>query len=308
MDTIHFTLTCKNVNISGNGNYIDKWRNTMSYKIVVDSCCELPEEYKKDARFQIIPLGLQVGDWHIMDDENFDQAEFLHRVATTPDCPKSSCPSPEKFMESYNVDAERVYGVTLTAKLSGSYNSAVLGSSLYEETYGEKQIHVFDSKSASCAESLIALKVMELEEMGKYTFEEIVKKMEEYRDKMETYFVLDNLDFLKKNGRLTGLKALAATTLNIKPVLKAIDGEIAQAGQAVGVKKALAKLADMIVEKMDKNDHDTMVITHCNNVQRAETVRDLILKKTDLIKKVIIMDTAGVASLYAADGGVIVAI
>ena len=91
-------------------------------------------------------------------------------------------------------------------------------------------------------------------------------------------------------------------------MLKAIDGEIAQAGQAVGVKKALAKLADMIVEKMDKNDHDTMVITHCNNVQRAETVRDLILKKTDLIKKVIIMDTAGVASLYAADGGVIVAI
>ena len=90
-------------------------------------------------------------------------------------------------------------------------------------------------------ESLIALKVMELEETGKYTFEEIVKKMEEYRDKMQTYFVLDNLDFLKKNGRLTGLKALAATTLNIKPVLKAIDGEIAQAGQAVGVKKALAE-------------------------------------------------------------------
>ena len=280
----------------------------MSYKIVVDSCCELPEEYRNDPRFQTIPLGLQVDDWHIMDDENFNQAEFLKRVASAKDCPKSSCPSPEKFMESYNVDAERVYGVTLTAKLSGSYNSAVLGKNLYEETYGEKKIHVFDSKSASCAESLIALKVMDIEESGKYTFEEIVEKMEEFRDKMQTYFVLDNLDFLKKNGRLTGLKALAATTLNIKPVLKAIDGEIAQAGQAVGVKKALAKLADMIVEKMEKTGHDMMVITHCNNYQRAEIVRDMILKKTDLIKKVIIMDTAGVASLYAADGGVIVAI
>ena len=280
----------------------------MSYKIVVDSCCELPEEYRNDSRFQTIPLGLQVDDWHIMDDENFNQAEFLRRVASAKDCPKSSCPSPEKFMESYNVDAERVYGVTLTAKLSGSYNSAVLGKNLYEETYGDKKIHVFDSKSASCAESLIALKVMELEESGKYTFEEIVEKMEAFRDKMETYFVLDNLDFLKKNGRLTGLKALAATTLNIKPVLKAIDGEIAQAGQAVGVKKALAKMADMIVEKMEKTGHDMMVITHCNNYKRAEIVRDLILKKTDQIKKVIIMDTAGVASLYAADGGVIVAI
>ena len=280
----------------------------MSYKIVVDSCCELPEEYRNDSRFQTIPLGLQVGDWHIMDDENFNQAEFLHKVATTPECPKSSCPSPEKFMESYHTDAERVYGVTLTAKLSGSYNSAVLGSNLYEETYGEKKIHVFDSKSASPAEALIAFKVMELEESGKYTFEEIVEKIEEFRDKMQTFFVLDNLDFLKKNGRLTGLKALAATTLNIKPVLTAIEGEIAQAGQAVGVKKALAKLADMIVAKMEKTGHDMMVITHCNNFQRAETVRDLILKKTDLIKKVIIMDTAGVASLYAADGGVIVAI
>ena len=280
----------------------------MNYKIVVDSCCELPEEYKNDPRFETIPLGLQVDDWHIMDDENFNQAEFLQRVAVAKDCPKSSCPSPEKFMESYHVDAERVYGVTLTAKLSGSYNSAVLGKNLYEETYGEKKIHVFDSKSASPAESLIALKVMDLEESGKYTFEEIVEKMEEFRDKMQTFFVLDNLDFLKKNGRLTGLKALAATTLNIKPVLTAIEGEIAQAGQAIGVKKALAKLADMMVEKMEKTGHDIMVITHCNNYQRAETVRDLILKKTDLIKKVVIMDTAGVASLYAADGGVIVAI
>ena len=280
----------------------------MNYKIVVDSCCELPEEYKNDPRFETIPLGLQVDDWHIMDDENFNQAEFLQRVAAAKDCPKSSCPSPEKFMESYNVEAERVYGVTLTAKLSGSYNSAVLGKSLYEETYDEKKIHVFDSKSASPAESLIALKVMEWEESGKFTFEEIVEKMEDFRDKMQTFFVLDNLDFLKKNGRLTGLKALAATTLNIKPVLTAIEGEIAQAGQAIGVKKALAKLADMIVEKMEKTGHDMMVITHCNNYQRAETVRDLILKKTDLIKKVVIMDTAGVASLYAADGGVIVAI
>lgn len=280
----------------------------MSYKIVVDSCCELPGEYGTDARFQTIPLGLQVGDWHIMDDENFNQVEFLQKVASTPECPKSSCPSPEKFMESYHTDAERVYVVTLTGKLSGSYNSAVLGKNLYEETYGEKNIHVVDSASASCGETQLALKAMELEESGKYTFEEIVEKLETFRDEMETYFVLDNLDFLKKNGRLTGLKALAATTLNIKPILKAIDGEIAQAGQAVGVKKALAKMAEMIVDKMKKTGHDVMVISHCNNLQRAETVRDLILKRTDLIKKVIIQDTAGVASLYAADGGVIVSI
>ena len=280
----------------------------MSYKIVVDSCCELPEEVKKDSRFEIIPLGLQVGEWHIMDDENFEQAQFLKKVASTEECPKSSCPSPEKYMESYHTEDEHVYVVTLTSKLSGSYNSAMLGKNLFEETYGEKKIHIVDSKSASCGETQLALKAMELEESGKYSFEEIVQKLEEFRDKMETYFVLDNLDFLRKNGRLTGLKALAATTLNIKPILRAKDGEIAQAGQAVGVKKALAKMAEMIVEKMEKTGHDVLMITHCNNVKRAESVRDLILKKTDIIRKVIIMDTAGVSSLYAADGGVIVTV
>ena len=106
----------------------------MSYKIVVDSCCELPVELKKDPRFQIIPLGLQVGDWHIMDDENFNQAEFLEKVASTPECPKSSCPSPEKFMESYETEDDHVYVVTLSSKLSGSHNSAVLGKNLLEET------------------------------------------------------------------------------------------------------------------------------------------------------------------------------
>ena len=280
----------------------------MSYKIVVDSCCELPEELKNDSRFQIVPLGLQVGDWHIQDDENFDQAEFLAKVAATEACPKSSCPSPEKYMESYQTEDEHIYVVTLTSKLSGSHNSAVLGKNLYEEANGTKKIHILDSKSASVGETQLALKAMELEESGKYSFEEIVQKLEDFRDKMITYFVLDNLDFLKKNGRLTGLKALAATTLNIKPILRDEDGEIVQAGQGVGVKKALSKMAELVVEKMEKTGHNVLMISHCNNRMRAESVRDMILQKTNMIKEVKILDTAGVSSLYAADGGVIVTV
>lgn len=280
----------------------------MSYKIVVDSCCELPEELKKDPRFEIIPLGLQVGDWHIVDDENFNQAEFLQKVAATEECPKSACPSPEKYLNSYHTDAEHVYVVTLSAKLSGSHNSAVLGKSLYEENNEEKRVYVMDSESASCGETQIALKAMEMEESGKYSFEEIVAKLEEFRDNMVTFFVLDNLDFLRKNGRMSGVKALVASTLNIKPVLMGVKGEIQQAGQAVGMKKALAKMAEMIVEKIEKTGHDILMISHCNNLKSAENIRDMILKKTNLVKEVRILDTAGVSSLYAGDGGVIVTI
>ena len=279
----------------------------MSYKIVVDSCCELPEEYKKDSRFQIVPLGIQVGDWHIQDDENFNQTEFLERVAACEECPKSSCPSPEMYMHSFEESVDRVYVVTLSAGLSGSHNSAVLGKNLYEESHGSKKIHIVDSQSASCGETQIALKAMELEESGKYSFEEIVQRLEEFRDKMVTYFVLDNLETLRKNGRLTGVKALVASTLNIKPIMQGDKGLIAQAGQAIGIKKALARMADMVVEKMEKTEERILMISHCNNLKSAEPVRDLILKKVRF-KEVKILDTAGISSLYAADGGVIVTV
>jgi DegV family protein with EDD domain len=279
----------------------------MSYKIVVDSCCELPEKYHQDSRFQRVPLGLQVEDWHVLDDEHFNQAEFLHKVASSKACPKSSCPSPEKYMESYRTEADRVYVVTLSSHLSGSYNSAVVGRTLYEEHYGTKQIHVIDSQSASSGETQIALKAMELEESGKYSFEEIIEKLEEFRDNLVTFFVLDNLDFLRKNGRLTGVKALVASTLNIKPIMIGVKGQIQQAGQAVGMKKALAKMAELAVEKMENNDTRIPMITHCNNLRRAESMKELLLKKRNF-KDVVIMDTAGVSSLYAADGGIIVTI
>ena len=138
----------------------------MSFKIVVDSCCELPEEYLQDSRFEIVPLGLEVGDYQIQDDENFDQAEFLKKVAECPKCPKSACPSPERFREAYHTEAEHVYVITLSSHLSGSYNSAVLGMNLYREKYGKKQIHVIDSESASCGETQIVKKLVELEEQG----------------------------------------------------------------------------------------------------------------------------------------------
>ncbi len=278
--------------------------NEMSYKIVVDSCCEIPEVYKKDARFGIVSLGLEVGDYHIMDDESFDQKEFLAKVAACPECPKSSCPSPESFREAYHCDADNVYVVTLSSRLSGSYNSAMLGRELYYEKYGKKNIHICDSKSASCGETQIALKAMELEEAG-FRFEEVVKRLERFRDMVKTYFVLDNLETLRKNGRLTGVKALVATTLNIKPIMMGDGGTIVQKGQAMGIKKALAKLAEAVAEEAENPEERSLLITHCNCPDRAESVREMILDKIK-VRNVLIMDTAGISSMYANDGGVIV--
>ncbi len=279
----------------------------MRYKIVVDSCCELPDEYKNDSRFERIPLTLEVGDCQIPDDESFDQRDFLDKVAAYPKCPKSACPSPERYKEAYRCDAEHVYCITLSSHLSGSYNSAVLGKNLYEEEFGKKDIYICDSESASIGETQLAMKVMEWEEEGTMSFDQIVKKLEAFRGAMSTYFVLDNLDTLRKNGRLTGVKALIASTLSIKPVMGADRGVIIQKGQAVGINKALAKMADTIVSEGKNLNTKALYISHCNCPSRANMVRDLLLARATF-KMVKILDTAGVSSMYANEGGVIVAI
>lgn len=276
----------------------------MSYKIVVDSCCELPEEYKKDARFQSIPLGLAVGEYQVQDDASFHQKEFLEKVAAYSGCPKSSCPSPEKYREAYHCEAEEIYVITLSSHLSGSCNSAELGKKLYEEKYGKKKIHVIDSESASCGETQIAMKIAELKEAG-CSFEETVQEAESFKRRMKTYFVLDNLETLRKNGRLTGVKALVATKLSIKPIMVGKLGVIEQKGQAVGINKALAKMADSILADVEHPEERALMITHCNCPERAQYMLEL-MKKRASFRSTLIMDTAGISSMYANDGGIIV--
>lgn len=276
----------------------------MSYKIIADSCCEFPEEYRKDPRYQSIPLELMVEEEVIIDDETFDQADFLRKVAASPKCPKSACPSPEKYMEAYRTEAENVFVFTLSSKLSGSHNSAELGKKLYHEKYGDKNIYVCDSQSASCGETQLAMKAAQWSEEG-LSFEEICKKLASYRDHMNTYFVLDNLETLRKNGRLSGVKALVASTLSIKPVMGADTGEIIQLGQSIGIKKALAKMAEIVAKEAVHPEEKMLMITHCNCKDRAESVKKMVLEKIR-VKGALVMDTKGVSSMYANDGGVIV--
>ena len=104
----------------------------MSYKIIGDSCLDLTEEMKRDSRFQMIPLTLQVDDTQVIDDETFNQKRFLELVKASPNCPKTACPSPEMFKEAYECEEDDVYVITLSSHLSGTYNSAVLGKGIYE--------------------------------------------------------------------------------------------------------------------------------------------------------------------------------
>lgn len=279
----------------------------MSFHIVADSCCELTADMKKRGNIEIAPLTLEVGGESILDDETFDQKYFLKRVAECPECPKSACPSPDYFRKSFLNGAERCYAVTLSAQLSGSYNSAVLGANLAQEENEDLKIHVFNSRSASIGETLIAKKIVECEEAG-MSFERVVETVELYISTQHTYFVLENLETLRKNGRLSKTKALVASALKIKPVMGATsEGDIVQLDQARGINKALMKMVDAIVNDAQHVENKTLAISHCNCPERAEMVKEALLERL-AVQDVFVLDTQGVSSMYANDGGIIIAL
>ena len=287
----------------------------MSYKVVIDSCGELLDEWKQDPRFESVALTLSVDGVNIIDDETFDQADFLKRVAECPECPKSACPSPERYMRAFDCEAEHVYAVTLSAALHSSrdrFQTAFLlflyeFQFLLQEDHPDRQIHIFNSKSASVGQTLIAMKIQECEEAG-LPFEKVIETVEEYIEQQHTFFVLDNLETLRKNGRLSKEKALVASALKIKPVMGATEeGAICQLDQARGMNKALVKMAQIIVEKTADSGQKTLAISHCNCHERAILLKNALEERMP-IKKIVILDTAGVSSMYANDGGVIVAV
>ena len=278
----------------------------MSYKIIGDSCLDLTEELKKDPHFQMVPLTLQVDDNMVVDDETFDQKAFIKMVAASPNCPKTACPSPEAFKEAYDCEAEDVYVITLSSHLSGTFNSAALGKELYEEEHGPKNILLIDSESASSGELNLALAIRDMYDAG-MEFAEISEKILKMRDEQLTYFVIDSLEPLRKNGRLTGLQAFFATALNIKPVMGADHGVIIKLDQARGVNKGLAKMCEIAVRNAKGTDVRRVVIAHCNNPERAKLVKQ-DLENRGIFQEIVVTETAGVATVYAGDGGVILAV
>ncbi|HHV10088.1 MAG TPA: DegV family protein [Clostridiales bacterium] len=277
----------------------------MSYRIIGDSCTDLPGELKSDPHFKLVPLTLIVDGVSIVDDDTFNQKDFLERVKAYPHSPKSACPSPEDYMKHFDCDGD-VYVVTLSSHLSGSYNSAELAKKLYTDEHPDKKIEVFDSRTASVGQTLIAMKIKELVE-AQNPFEAVVEKVFAFRDELNTKFVLESLDTLRKNGRLSGIQAILASALNIKPVMGATpEGTICKVDQARGITKALNLMAKCVEADAVKPSEKILGIAHCNNRERAEFVKAEVLKRIPF-KDSFIVDTAGVSSLYANDGGIVVA-
>lgn len=277
--------------------------------ILADSCCDLSPELLKKTQAKIAPLTITIDDTHYVDDGTVDIPPYLAAMKASKNPVRSACPSPDLYAEDIRATEGDCFIVTLSAKLSGSHNAASLGVQLAQEDMPEKKVHVFDSESASAGETYIALMIHELIAAGK-SFEQIVELVEEKIRSMHTLFVLDSLDNLVKNGRISRTVALLANVLSIR-LLMSDDGHgaIKNISKARGIKGALGQMVETCRKHTEglAAASQRLVISYCNCPERARQVRDMIREKCPAIGEIILTPTSALSSMYANDGGIVIA-
>ena len=277
----------------------------MSFSVIVDSCCDLTPEMRADPVFRSIPLTIRVGGKDYIDDQNLDTSLLIYAMDQSPDASSSSCPSPGDYLEAFRRAEGDIYVITLSALLSGSHNSAWQAKQMFLEEEPERNVHVFNSCSASVGEVLLAQKVHQLAKSG-VPFSQVVAQTEQTVTDTNTLFVLENLDNLRKNGRLTKVQAMLTGALRIKLIMGSTpEGEICKHGQALSIKQALSKLVDIIAAD-EKHKGKILYIAQCLCPDRAQQLWEMA-QKVCQFSGVVITATRGLSSYYANSGGVIAA-
>ncbi len=278
------------------------------YTIIGDSCCDYTEDVNLDFLTRV-PLTLELGDKRYLDDGTLHCQTLLSDMAKSDKAPLSACPAPAAFTAAIGEGKEEAYIVTLSERVSGTYNSAVLGADAAKAALPGLQVHVFNSRSAAAGEIAVCCKLKSLLEQG-LPFREVVEKTEAYISRLNTFFVLETLDVFRKNGRLSHLQALATAALKIRLIMGADEnGAIVMRGKALTMPRALKGLVEQIKARyaqLHEAGHEILYITHCVCRDRAEELRAAILASCPAVKQVVICRAGGLSSMYANAGGVIV--
>ncbi len=274
----------------------------MKYQIIVDSCSDLNEDYLNGTGigFKIVPLTINVGDSEYVDIAGCDVDGMLNKLKTPKIKSSSACPAPETFKKEFD-NADYTFVVTLTSKLSGCYNSALLAKNEHENS---SHIHIIDSKAVSGTEVLIVNKLVEFINAD-LDFEVIVDEIEKFKESCTLFFVLQKFDNLVNNGRMSRIAGLIASTISLKPICKAVDGEIKIIKKIIGSKQLFSRLSLMIKEVLNGDKTRRIIISECKAQGEAEELKREIEKNCGNTN-IEILPMKALTSYYALEKGVIV--
>ena len=271
----------------------------MNYRIVLDSSCNL---LPIEEHIATVPLKIVTDEKEYTDNASLDVAAMLDELAAYKGRSGTSCPNVGDWLEAFG-DAEHIFTIAITSNLSGSYNASVQAKMEYEQENPGRRVCCLDSLSTGGEMALIAEKLEELIAKG-FTFDEVETKIREYMKHTHLLFMLESMENLAKNGRVSSIVAKACGILNIRVAGCASDvGTLQSDHKCRGTKKALEA---MVKDMLAKGYHGgKVIIDHVYNLEAAEALREKILELF-AEASVRIGKCGGLCSFYAERGGMMV--
>ena len=272
----------------------------VKYQIVSDSASDLLE--LADINFSTVPLHIVVDGTDFADDARLSVPNLLDKLRNGKSS-TTACPSPDDWITAFH-DADRVFCVTITSGLSGSYNSAVIAKDIYEEKYPDRKVYIIDSLATGSKMVMLCEKLRELILAG-HDAEEIYRQIKEYNEHCFLYFALASLDNLARNGRVSPILAKGIKILGIRIVGTAsTEGMLEPLSKCRGDKRSIPAIIEFMKEKGYQGGR--VVITHNGNHEAAMELKRQ-LKTTFGTRSGEIHRTRGLCSYYAEPGSIMLA-
>jgi DegV family protein with EDD domain len=241
--------------------------------IVVDSTADFPEAPDRFPNWRVVPLYVRFGDESYRDYVELTPHDFYVRLRTATETPTTSQPTPGDFAAAYEELAgyERIYSLHVSAKLSGTYESARTGA----ELAGGDRVRLVDSESASAAIALLGLAIQRRLERGT-TDEQIDELVSRYKAEAGLLFTVETLEYLARGGRIGKAAAFAGQLLNIKPILSLKDGEVEPLKRVRGNAKAFAEFVSRVREASRDEPGLRVGIAHADSPERGEALVEMV--------------------------------
>ncbi|CAG7840951.1 DegV domain-containing protein [Clostridium haemolyticum] len=279
------------------------------YKILTDSCCDLPIDYLINNNVNYVSLTYRLDDKEYYDDfgKSVKYTEFYNYMRKG-NIPKTSQVNPQSFYNAFKdiLDKkEDILYICVSSGLSGTYNSANIAKNMILDEYKDSKIEIIDGLTASLGQGLMVMKAVEMKNQG-MNLEQVAENLENIRYKLNTYITVDDLNHLKKGGRISSTAALFGAVLHIKPILTLNDeGKVISILKVKGKKNLIRKLTEIVCEKIINPEQEEICICHADSKIEAEKLKESILKKIQ-VKNVIINDIGPVVGTYGGPGALAV--
>ncbi|MDU3722347.1 DegV family protein [Clostridium celatum] len=277
----------------------------MGIKILTDSACDLTREYIENNNIGLLSLILNLNGELIKDDlgQTLSYKDFYNKMreGATPTTSQINAHEFEEEFTKHIKNGDSIIYISISSSLSGTFNSANIAKNILLEEYPDANILLVDSLSVSVGQGFLVSKACEMRDEGK-SVEEIVNWLEENKRKVVHSIIIDDLNHLKRGGRISGATATIGGLLNIKPTLYIDDeGKLVQGEKIKGKKKALRFLANEVKEKAINTKNETLYICHGDCLEEAETLRDIILEEQEF-KNVVVNYVGNVVGAHAGPG------